>query len=398
MKKRSILAALVVAALVLSPVVWARQKPAAAPKAPAAAGKAPKPLIPLSLENRAMMGIRSATQFLLSSQKADGSWAGDPAITALVAYSMMLDPVYLPNKKAQASLQKALDLIASQFQADGSIARKGETCYTMSVCLMALAESNQKKYQPIIAKAKAHLIGLQFDEAENIGRDNPYYGGVGYGSSGRPDMSNTMFALTAIRTAEAYEARFAGVVPSKDAMEKDERELGLHWQKALVFLARCQNAKGTNDQAYATDDGGFMYETGTYRRERSHSYGSMTYAGVMSLLWARVGKDDARVKKAVAWIKSNYTVEFNPGFGTDSLYYYYYIFAKSLDTLGEDVIVDAVGQSHRWREDLVNQLMTLQKSDGSWQNPSNRYWENMKELATAYSVIAMKYALRHQAV
>jgi len=48
---------------------------------------------------------------------------------------------------------------------------------------------------------------------------------------------------------------------------------------------------------YATNDGGFIYETGHYKEDRSHSYGSMTYAGLKSLLFARVDKEDIRVKK-----------------------------------------------------------------------------------------------------
>jgi len=49
----------------------------------------------------------------------------------------------------------------------------------------------------------------------------------------------------------------------------------------------------------------------------------MTFAGLKSLLFARVDKQDIRVKKAISWICSHYTLDENPGFGTTSLYYYY---------------------------------------------------------------------------
>lgn len=146
--------------------------------------------------------------------------------------------------------------------------------------------------------------------------------------------------------------------------------------------------------AYATDDGGFIYETGTYKKERSHSYGSMTYAGLKSLLHAQVDKNDIRVKKAVGWIRNNYTLDVNPGFGTTSLYYYYMTFGKSLSVLGEDEIVDQEGTKHYWREDLSRKLLSLQHEDGYWVNKDGRYWENIKTLATAYSTIGLKFAIQ----
>ena len=54
----------------------------------------------------------------------------------------------------------------------------------------------------------------------------------------------------------------------------------------------------------------------------------MTYAGVKSMIYCGVGKDDPRVKKAVGWIRKNYTVDANPGMpkrlATVGLYYYYH--------------------------------------------------------------------------
>ena len=396
MKFKKAAAVLVAAAFILAPVVYAKQKPVTIGKA-AAKGK-----VSVSLEQRAMAGLRSATKYFMTAQKPDGSWNDDPAITALVAYSLMLDPVYTPDKKVPAAIQKGLNYVAKFAQPDGGIYRKELSNYTTAVCLMALTRSNQKQYANIIAGARKYLIETQVDEGEGYTSDKVYYGGHGYGganSDGRPDMSNTWLALSAIRAAEQYQDRFSGVVPKdKGQVEREEKEMGLHWQKALAFINRCQNNKAVNDQPYTMDDGGFIYETGTYKKERSHSYGSMTYAGVMSLLIARTDKSDPRIKKAVEWIRANYSLDTNPGFGTDSIFYYYTTFAKCMDLINEDVITDTLGKQHRWREELVYKLVSLQKGEGYWQNPNNRYMENIKELATAYSVIAMKHALRHQSL
>ena len=187
------------------------------------------------------------------------------------------------------------------------------------MALLAFTHSGLEKYAATIGAAKDFLIKFQIDEDEGIGSGHPYYGGIGYGGDDRPDLSNTQLALEAIRAAEAFEARYKALLPrDTDQLEQEQAELGLHWQKALVFLARCQNVLAVNDKAYAADDGGFLYETGTYKADRSHSYGSMTYAGVKSLVYARVDRNDIRVRRATDWIRANYTFEENPGFGTVS--------------------------------------------------------------------------------
>jgi squalene-hopene/tetraprenyl-beta-curcumene cyclase len=55
--------------------------------------------------------------------------------------------------------------------------------------------------------------------------------------------------------------------------------------------------------------------------------------------------------------------------------------------------VDSQGETHDWREDFLDKIVSLQHEEGYWVNPSARYQENIKDLATAYSVIAMKHAL-----
>ena len=349
----------------------------------------------LSLLKETKHTVKIACDYLIKSQLPDGSWKNDPAITSLVLYSLLMEPVYNPDKKTDLAVKKGFEYLEKFVQPDGGIYQKENIHYVTSVCLMAFAETGSKKYSKIISNAKNFLIKAQCDEGEGISRDHAFYGGIGYGGDDRPDLSNTHLALDAIKSAETYEQHYGQIIPANiEQAEQEEKELGVHWQKALVFLSRCQNVKAANKMPYATDDGGFIYETGTYKKERSHSYGSMTYAGVKSLLHARVTKDDIRVKRAVEWIKNNYTFEENPGFGTVSLYYYLMTASKCLDVLGDNVLVDNKGVKHFWREDLIKKLISVQKEEGCWQNESGRYWENVKDLATAYSLIAIKFAAK----
>ena len=66
------------------------------------------------------------------------------------------------------------------------------------------------------------------------------------------------------------------------------------------------------------------------KRVALRSYGSISYAGMMSFAYARVEKDDDRVRAVIDWLGSNYTLDENPGMGQEGLYYYYHLMAKAL--------------------------------------------------------------------
>jgi squalene-hopene/tetraprenyl-beta-curcumene cyclase len=387
-KKNLLAAALMAAVLSLSVFCYAEKKRVSVlPQQ----GSTPN----LSLILEAKHSLEIAHKYLLKTQLPNGSWINEPAVTSLVLYAFLLQPAYNPDAASESAINRGFQFLEQFVKPDGGIYRKEYRSYTTAVCLLAFVQSGQERYANIIKKAKKFLIDWQVDEGEGIPRNHPYYGGIGYGGDDRPDLSNTHLALEAIKAAEEYEQRFSKIVPgSRDQLEKEEKELGLHWTKALVFVTRCQNIKGVNDMPYATDDGGFIYETGHYKEERSHSYGSMTYAGVKSLVYAGLRKDDIRVKKAVSWIQDHYTLDENPGFGKVALYYYYMTFAKCLDALGDEAIVDSKGVKHRWREDVIHKLVSVQKEEGYWTSEDGQYWHNVKDLVTAYGCIAMKFALK----
>ena len=92
---------------------------------------------------------------------------------------------------------------------------------------------------------------------------------------------------------------------------------------------------------------------------RLRAYGSMTYAGFKSYAYAKLDRDDVRVTSALGWIKSNYTVDENPGMGSEGQYYYYLTFSRALAAWGEagfDVKVNEGVQRRDWANDLVDKL------------------------------------------
>jgi len=354
----------------------------------------PKPDANQDVLADARKAVDRGLKFLAATQQPDGGWESfgqtDPAITALAVQGFLQHPDYGPQHPI---CKRALTFITRSARDDGGIYVDGIDLrnYYTSVALMALSAARDPALEPLIRKAQEFLTRLQWDEEESYDRSHTWYGGAGYGQSKRPDLSNTQLMLEALHQS--------GLPASHPA-----------YQKALVFVQRCQMHSGSNDQPFAAQarDGGFIYtcandgesKAGTIvvdGKPQLRSYGSMTYAGFKSMLYAAVDRKDPRVQAAFDWIRRNYTLECNPNLSdtgsTEGLYYYYHVFARALLAWGEETIVDAGGRPHRWREDLCRALIARQRDDGSWVNPADRWYEGNPNLVTAYAILALQTAL-----
>jgi len=325
-----------------------------------------------------------AVRFLKLTQSTDGTWttANVPGITALCVTSLLQSGVPADDP----SVARGLKFLKSLVRDDGGIyhPQTQHRNYETSISVLALSAANKDgKYDNIIRKAEKFLRGLQWDEDEEQKPEDPGYGGAGYGKHQRPDLSNTQFLLEALKTA--------GVKADDPAM-----------QKALTFVARCQNLETEHNNtpfAAKIDDGGFYYtpaaggtsQAGVDANGGLRSYASMTYAGLKSMIYAGVKKDDPRVKAALTWITKHYSLRDNPGMGKQGLYYYYHTFAKTLSVLGLDELKDADGKSHDWRAELVATLAKQQKANGSWINEADRWYEGDPNLVTAYGLLALSH-------
>ena len=335
--------------------------------------------------------------YLKAQQKPDHGWQSDidpPGITALALKSFMEDDRYDAD---MPFLDKGFDKLLGYQLASGGIYQDMLANYNTAISISALAVSKEPQYKPAIAKALAYLRSLQWsDRIEGVpdqlkvAQSDPRYGGFGYGKRGRPDMSNTQWALEALHEA--------GVPPSDPA-----------FQAALKFASRCQNLSETNDRKWAGDDGGFVYldtgqegsnpageYTGPDGRTLFRSYGSMTYAGLKSMIYAGLTHDDPRVKAAWGWIGKNYSVDENAGMAQagpqnakGGLYYYYYTMAKALSAYGEPIITDVNGQKHDWRVELAAKLAAIQRPDGSFVG-ERKWMEDNPVLVTSYAALALE--------
>ncbi len=325
----------------------------------------------------------------------------DAGISAIALGALQCVPKPRPPE-VQHAIDSGLTWLVSLQRPDGSIHDGKLANYGTSASIMALVRANKAEYAPVIEKARAYLQLLQADEGEGYSEGDIYYGGIGYGSTERPDLSNLQMAL---------EALSASGLKQSDAS----------YAKALNFLQRCQNRSESNDVKLVEgrdgkvvilsgNDGGAGYAPGDSKAgfeladgtKIPRSYGSMTYALLKSFVFAGLDKQDPRVQSAWKWCRENYTLDINPGFmasedpsaAYQGLFYYFHTMARALEVFGEDVILDGAGKSHAWRNELCGRLLAMQdKTDGSWTNRNSpRWYEGNPIVATAYALLTLDAA------
>ena len=344
---------------------------------------------------RAEHAVDEAIEYLRRAQNEDGSWTPKPgpAITGLVVAGMLRHP---DIDRDDPTVRKGLDYILAHQKPDGGFYDKHLKNYNTGLCLMALGRvGDDPEIRAKIEEAWDFFRKLQWTEGKTdpqgnpITRTHPYYGGAAYGDSshGRPDGSNTNMMIAAL-----YDSGFDCSRPLV--------------QRAVAFLSRLQGAS-TNDLFADTivNDGGMIYATSinkdhigvpqtrtsdaSYERivegEKEEydrplpTYGSMTYAGYMSFLYAQLDRKDPRVVAARSWISNNYAVDHHPRMGQASYYYYLYFMTRALRANGQERIGTPEGRWHDWANDVIDALADRQRDDPN--------------LVTGYALNALQTAL-----
>jgi len=347
-----------------------------------------------SLRLEVARSIDRGLEWLARNQKDEGWWSTEdhPALTALALRGFYGSGSEFQRKKYGEKLEEGFEFLIRHSHEDGSIYNKKELQnYNTAVSLSAFMAAEDPRYRAVAIRARNYLVSQQWDFGEKGKMDHPMDGGVGYGSYPHSDMSNTMMALEAM-----YLSR--NLVPKDSEMFQD-----LNWEAAIHFVQNCQNLPETNRGEWVSGDkanrGGFVYypansKAGEMKLEDGRvalrSYGSISYAGMMSFIYADMDRDDPRLKAALQWLSENYTLEENPGMGAQGLYYYYHTMGKALDMYGIDQLKTEDQGSVDWRKNLALKLIQLQKPDGSWMNENSRWWENDPVLATSYTIQALQ--------
>lgn len=351
-------------------------------------------LLDVSLANEAAAATKRGLDWLAANQKDDGSWSNPdfPALTALSLWPFLLSEH--PDKERVVT--KAVDFIKSHVQKDGGIYKNiqgtkggGLSNYNTAICMTVLHATGKPELIKIVQDARKFVA-----QSQHLGGDE-YKGGFGYDKDtdrAYTDLLNTFYSAEAMKATESVE----------DLRPKGEKRVDIDWTETVKFIERIQNqADAGEDQA-----GGFFYKpgeskAGTITNDNGkivfRSYASMTYVGMLALMYADVSREDVRVQSAMDWASKHWSLDENPGMGNQGLFFFYNIIAKCMNAMNKETIPTASGEAIKWREELADKVISIQKIDpatghGYWINENNRFWESDQVLSTAYNLVALQLA------
>jgi squalene-hopene/tetraprenyl-beta-curcumene cyclase len=354
----------------------------------------PAGVLPESLAREAAAATARGLDWLAAKQQPGGHWsnADFPALTALALWAFLRD-----GDAAHAGVvSNALDYLRACIRPDGGIYREvagrkggGLSNYNTAICMTVLHATGDPSLTRAVQKARTFIADAQYTGGD------VYDGGFGYDANTRrayTDLMNTAYALEAMRRTQDVE----------DSRPAGEPRADIDWTKAVDFVTGLQNPAA----AGAADAGGFGYsptdpKAGTVTNAEGvvffRSYGSMTYAGMLSLIYAGVSRDDPRVRSALDWAGAHWSLDENPGMGAQGLFFFYNILSRCLAAADVDLVPRADGVPVDWRQDLAGTLVARQTIDpesghGYWVNATSRFWEGDPVLTTAYSLLALQAA------
>lgn len=346
------------------------------------------------IRESAAASINGGLDWLKQAQRNDGSWsnANYPAMTALGLWAFSRSNH--PDRSNVCS--RAADFIAGFAQKDGGIYKPaiwgrmggGLSVYNTAICMTALYCYDAQKYADLVLKARTFMAGSQ------IQGDSSGAGGFGYEQNSkrnRADLSNTGWALMAMRYTQGVEdLRPAG---SSETARVD-------WAAALKFIEKMQDSDERDPENFGAfgydpdgDRGGVPVKKadGTVKLQ---GFGSMTYAGLESMIYAQVDRTDPRVRSALQWASMHWSLDENPGMGSKGLFYYYNVMSKALSVSGVDTLARASGGDPiLWKDEIIEKLAASQRPDGSWINSNSQFWEGDAMLVTAYSILTLQNTL-----
>jgi squalene-hopene/tetraprenyl-beta-curcumene cyclase len=361
----------------------------------------------------------SAADWIVTQQQDSGAWlsgpAGkavpSPAYTGLMVAALGGAPASL-KAKYKAAADKGVAYLISRTNPDGSVG-EGPTgtfikTYATGIALMGYASVERTdKVANAIRGAQAYLKQNQLKEGKDAG-------GVGYGDD-KPDGSKTTIANLST-TGFSAEGMHQSGLPKDDEF----------WKLVVKYVRKCQNNSETNNDPefvaelkakglVVGDDGSLYYSTvadpkaqkaGTKKvadKESIAGYGSMTYDGIKTYLYAGLKKDSPEVKAAVDWVRKNYSVELHPGFPFDAsqrqhlrgLYHYYLVMSRAMDAYGENPFETFDGKKHDWAREIAEQLVKSVKEDKMWKNDNPAWFEGDPLLVTSYVLVTCNTLLKN---
>lgn len=366
---------------------------------------------------KAREAANRASAYLWAAQGNDGGWhspvhgiaRGGHAWTPYVLYVLAgagadaglassREPG-LVGEQSAAGIAAGLRFIRGRVDDGGALGRGDGFVleypnYATAYALMVLSAVNDPADARLRARMRAYLLDQQWTEQRGITPDHPAYGSWGFGetafaagSVGHVDLSHTRRVLQAIQPAPA---------------EVNER--------ALLFLGLVQRANSDGravlgvPQTETPFDGGFYSSPVVYGVNKAgidttssgaryfRSYATTTCDGVMAMLAAGVGREEAPVAEALRWLRDHPALdrvagipESERGQWEDVMFFYH---------LNARAEVLRLEPSASQLLEIERLLLEHQHEDGSFSNPvGGPNKEDDPVLATAFALSTLQHTI-----
>lgn len=324
------------------------------------ANRGPAPQIGSRTSDRAVIAIDTTTrraidrglEYLRRTQNPDGSWtdkvgrkvhntyrgmtAPHVGVTALAGLAFLASgslPGQGPQEKHCAAVHKALDFVIDQTQDHGFISANGSRMYSHAFATLFLAEAygtglypNPDKLQDRLKRAVRLIVNSQ----------NQLGGWRYLPLAPDADMSITVCQVMALRAA-----RNAGITVPRET------------------IARAVNyVTASFTPTTGSGGGAFYYQISPDDPELQHRYSfALTACGVTTLYGA--GEyNSSQVRQGLLYLWHNCPPREYARNRFDYYYGHYYAIQAAFQAGGDYWV--------RWYEDVKNDLLALQESDGSW--------------------------------
>ena len=301
--------------------------------------------------------INGGIKYLLSEQKANGSWnelvqypGGVTGLCTLALLNSGVDPSERHIQKALINLRKL----------------KPVKTYTIALQTMALCAAEPRRDMVLIQK-NVHW----FEETQLATGDWSYPGVAG-------DNSNSQFAVLALHEAERVGAK---VKPET-------------WEKAAKFWKDSQNPDGSWG----------------YKSQWAEGLGSMTCAGIGAMVIStghasepnaeiknglvqccRDQEEDNALENGLSWLGRNFSVARNPGRrGRGQIWHYYYLYG--LERVGRLTARRLIGEHDWYREGAEFLIGQQDQFTHSWTGSGHA--EDNPHVSTALALLFLSKGRR----
>jgi hypothetical protein len=314
--------------------------------------------------------IQRASNWLHAQQQENGSFLPKVgrdicpvALTAMATWSLN-EPE--PRAIDAKDVERAVHFLLANRRPDGGIydPAHGLAVYTSGVAARALRTLGARADWPEMTQALAdvELFAYRRSAPESI---------VDTGHAGETPVG---------RSAEVAKSLL------NDNAAKDDSK-----RKALEFLAHVER-----DAVRAPSRVRNMLPTRVAGQD-----GPFSYDDLLPFVYFDLTPEQQIAMRARAALHAYYTPDRNPdltkrygaaGFmpGTQGLFYYYFVVAKTLSVYGERTLVTADGLDHDWADEVATRLVRAQHDGGEWVNTDAGWWENEPVLATSYALLTLK--------